>query len=322
MKKIGVFTSGGDAPGMNACIRSVVRTALERRLEVMGIYRGYDGMIDDYFEPLGPRSVSNIVQRGGTIIHTARSERFCENKWRKIAAENILKHKIDGVIAIGGDGTFHGAHKIGNEFGIKIVGVPGTIDNDLYGTDYTIGFDTAVNTALEMIDKIRDTAAAHERNFFIEVMGRHAGFIALNVGIGAGAEQILIPEVQTDVESVAKKIEKGKERGKTSSIVIVAEGDDAGNAYEIAEKVRKITGAKYRVSVLGYVQRGGNPTAFDRILASKIGAYSVDALIEGCSDVMVGEVQEKRSIIPLEETWTKKKGISPFLLQLADILAK
>lgn len=322
MKKIGVFTSGGDAPGMNACIRSVVRNAIANRLEVMGIERGYEGMIDGKFKPLGPRSVSNMIQRGGTFLHTARSERFMKKEWREKAAENIKKHKVDAIVAIGGDGTFRGAHKLCKEFGIKIVGIPGTIDNDLYGTDYTIGFDTAVNTALTMIDKIRDTAAAHDRNFFIEVMGRDAGFIALYVGIGAGAEQILIPEIHTDIERVAEKLLIGKKHGKSSSIIIVAEGDEAGNAYEIAEKVRKISGVKYRVSILGYVQRGGNPTAFDRLLASKLGAYSVTALIEDCSDIMVGEKNWKRSIVPLEETWEKKKDISPFLYELAGILAK
>ena len=322
MKKIGVFTSGGDAPGMNACVRSVVRTAIQHKIEVVGIYRGYEGMIDGDFKAMGRRSVSNIIQRGGTILRTARSERFNEESWREKAAQQIRLHEIDGIVAIGGDGTFRGAHKLCKETGIKIVGVPGTIDNDLYGTDFTIGFDTAINTALEMIDKIRDTAAAHERNLFVEVMGRHAGFIAISVGIGCGAEEILIPEVKTDVEAVAKKLQKGKKHGKTSSIVIVAEGDDAGNAYEIAEKVRKITGVQYRVSVLGYVQRGGNPSAMDRILASKLGAWSVDSLLEGCIDVMVGEVNGEKIITPLKETWTKKKPIDPFLLQLAEILAK
>ena len=320
MKKIGVFTSGGDAPGMNACVRAVVRSAIYNGCAVSGIQYGYEGMIGGRFVDLDARSVSNIIQRGGTILRTARSEDFFSVEGRADAARQLRDHGIEGVVAIGGDGTFKGASALIEEHGIVVVGVPGTIDNDLYGTDYTIGYDTAVNTAMEAIDKIRDTAASHDRLFYVEVMGRDSGFIALDVGISSGAEHIAVPERHTDVQELKEELESLK-RLKSSAIIIVAEGEDEGGAFSLAEKVKGAVGYDYRVCVLGHIQRGGRPTARDRLLASRLGVGAVEALLDGQKNVMVGEINGKIEMTALQETWMKKKSIEKDLWRLAAMLA-
>ena len=321
VKRIGVFTSGGDAPGMNACVRAVVRTAIYHGLEVIGILRGYVGMIKGEMIEMDLSSVSNIIQRGGTILKTARSEEFMEEGGRAEAAKNLREWNIDALVAIGGDGTYRGASRLSQEHGISVVGVPGTIDNDIYGTDFTIGYDTAINTAMDAIDRIRDTAASHERIFFIEVMGRESGFIALEVGVAGGAEAILIPEVETDIDEMCRILMRGRARGKTSSIVIVAEGNRSGGTYEVAEKVKERTGLDYRVTVLGHIQRGGSPTVRDRVLASKLGSAAVEALLKGKFNVMVGEVNGQVKLTPLEMIWTHKKQVDMSLYKLAGILS-
>jgi 6-phosphofructokinase 1 len=320
MKKIGVFTSGGDAPGMNACVRAVVRAAIYNGLEVVGIQYGYEGMIEGRFVDLQARSVSNIIQRGGTILRTARSEQFRTTEGRSRAAKNLKDADIDGLVAIGGDGTFQGATLLYEEHGIPTIGVPGTIDNDLYGTDYTIGYDTAVNTAMEAIDKIRDTAASHDRLFYVEVMGRDAGFIALDVGISSGSEHIAVPETHTDITELKEALVASKSH-KSSAIIIVAEGEESGGALSLAEKIKDEAGYDYRICVLGHIQRGGGPTARDRLLASRLGVAAVDALLEGQTSVMVGDIHGKISLTPLRETWTKRKSIDKDLWRLASILA-
>lgn len=319
--KIGILTSGGDAPGMNACIRAVVRTGIYYGFEVVGILRGYAGLIEGQMVPMNLGSVSNIIQRGGTILKTARSEEFKTVEGRAKAAENLRKFGIDALITIGGDGTYRGAYELSNEHGIKVIGLPGTIDNDIYGTDFTIGFDTAVNTALEAIDKLRDTAESHERIFFVEVMGRKSGFIALEVGLAAGAEVILIPEIETEIERVCETLIQGKKRGKGSFIVVVAEGDEAGRAQDIAEKVRQRTELEYRVIVLGHIQRGGSPTSRDRVLASKLGRAAVEAIKEGISGVMIGEINGKPVATELSAIWNNTKKIDLDLCRLAGILS-
>ncbi|RTH33937.1 6-phosphofructokinase, partial [Thermus scotoductus] len=278
MKRIGVFTSGGDAPGMNAAIRAVVRQAYALGLEVIGIRRGYAGMILGEMVPLGVRDVANILQRGGTVLLTARSQEFLTEEGRAKAAEKLKAAGIEGLVAIGGDGTFRGAMRLLEEHKVPVVGVPGTIDNDLYGTDYTIGFDTAVNTALEAIDRIRDTAASHERVFFIEVMGRSSGFIALDVGLAGGAEVIAVPEEPVDPKTIAEGLMESLRRGKSSSIVVVAEGAYPGGAAGLLAAIQEHVRVEARVTVLGHIQRGGSPTAKDRILASRLGAAAVEAL--------------------------------------------
>ena len=322
MKKIGVLTSGGDAPGMNACIRAIVRYGSSRRLEVVGIRRGYCGILEEDFVKLGRRSVANIIHRGGTILETARCEEMkTEEGVRK--ASGILQRKgIEGLITIGGDGTFRGAVALAGAGDVKVIGIPGTIDNDVYGTDYTIGFDTAINTALDAIDKIRDTAESLRRPFFIEVMGRSRGFIALEVGIAGGAEDILVPESETKIEQLCLHIRRSFKRGKKASIVIVAEGDDAGGAFLIAQQVWERLKLEYRICVLGHVQRGGSPTARDRVLASKLGAAAVDALVKGMSGCMVGELKGDISFTPLRETWEKRKELDSNLLRLVKVLAE
>ncbi len=321
ISNIGVFTSGGDAPGMNAALRAVVRTGIYHGKGVFTIKRGYDGMIDGEIERAGSRGVSNIIQTGGTIIKTARSERFRTADGRKQAFENLKKFGIDGLIAIGGDGTFRGCVELYKEHKLAIIGVPGTIDNDLYGTDFTIGYDTAVNTALDAIDKIRDTSQSHNRFFIIEVMGRDAGFIGLETGIAGGAENILIPEVKTDINKLCSQIKSLFDRGKTSNIVVVSEGDDAGGAYEIGAKIKRKTGIDYRVVILGHIQRGGNPSAKDRLLASKLGYWSVKHLIGGKTNVMVGEINAKIVLTDMEDSVGKKKPIDMDALEMAMILA-
>lgn len=320
MKKIAVLTSGGDAPGMNACIRATVRRALNRGLSISGIEKGFEGLIDNDFVEMKSSDVSNIIQRGGTILHSARSERFFTEEGRAKAASNLKKHRVDGLVVIGGDGSFKGADALTVEHGIPVVGVPATIDNDLWGTDLTIGYDTAVNTALEAIDKVRDTAAAHDRLFIIEVMGRSAGFIALEVGVGAGAEAVLIPETPTDLDAICAKVKDRINRDRTSNILVVAEGDEAGNAFEIARKIEDISGLKSRVTVLGHVQRGGSPTTADRVLASKLGWAAVDALLDGAWPCMVGEIDNEITRHPFADSWTNRKQLDPLLIILSENL--
>ncbi|WP_420579651.1 6-phosphofructokinase [Reichenbachiella sp.] len=322
MKKIALFTSGGDAPGMNACIRSVVRSAIYLDLEVYGIKYGYDGMIRGEIQKMESYSVSNIVQTGGTILKSARSEDFRTKEGREKAYKNLQKHGIEGLIAIGGDGTFTGANLFYDEFGIPVVGAPGTIDNDLYGSDYTIGFDTAVNTALDAIDKIRDTAASHDRVFFIEVMGRHSGYIAIQSGIGGGAEMVMVPETSTTIDDVIQKLRDGRDNKKTSSIVVVAEGDEQGSALQIAERVKVETPKMdIRVTSLGHIQRGGGPTAFDRILASRLGLAAVEGLMNGQKNVMVGVIDNKITYTNLKLAISKSKPLNEELIRLTKILS-
>lgn len=321
VKRIGVLTSGGDAPGMNSCIRAVVRAAVYHDLKVVGIMRGYAGLIEGEMMDMDVSSVSNIIQRGGTILKTARSEEFKTPEGRAKAAANLRKWGVDGLLAIGGDGTYRGASALSREHGIAVIGLPGTIDNDIYGTDFTIGYDTAINVALDAVDRIRDTAASHERIFFVEVMGRDAGFIALDVGVAGGAEVILIPELPTDIDKMCRVLVEGRERGKSSSIVVVAEGDEAGGAYRIAEKVKEKTGLDYRATILGHIQRGGSPTVRDRVLASKLGATAVELIVDGISGVMVGEIHSKLEFTPLDAIWTQKKPVDMNLYRLAEMLS-
>jgi 6-phosphofructokinase 1 len=321
MKRIGVLTSGGDAPGMNACIRAVVRYGVSRKLEVVGIRQGYHGLLEGDFIKLGSRSVANIIYRGGTFLETARCEEMKTQAGIRKANEILQREGIEGLITIGGDGTLRGATALAEAENMKVISIPSTIDNDVYGTDYTIGFDTAINTALDAIDKIRDTAGSLQRLFFIEVMGRSRGFIALEVGIAGGAEDILIPEVETKIEQLCLDIKSSFKRGKKSSIVIVAEGDEAGGAFSIAQQVWERLKLEYRICVLGHVQRGGSPTARDRVLASKLGAAAVDALIKGMSGYMVGESKGEIAFTPLRETWEKRKELDSNLLQLVKVLA-
>ena len=321
MKTIGVLTSGGDAPGMNACIRAIVRSGISRGLEVLGIRRGYSGILDEDFTELGSRSVANIIHRGGTILETARCEELKMEEGIRKAAEILRGHAIEGLITIGGDGTFRGAAALAEAGETKVIGVPGTIDNDVYGTDYAIGFDTAINTALDAIDKIRDTAGSLQRPFFVEVMGKSRGFIALEVGIAGGAEEILIPELETNVEELCLDIRRSFSKGKKSTIVIVAEGDEAGGALSIAQQVWERLRMEYRICVLGHVQRGGSPTARDRVLASKLGAAAVDALVDGRSGYMVGELKGEIAFTPLRETWEKRKELDGNSLRLIKVLA-
>ncbi|MDI1233981.1 MAG: 6-phosphofructokinase [bacterium] len=322
MKKIGVFTSGGDAPGMNACIRAVVRSAAYHQVEVVGIKRGYQGMIDDEFMPLQKSDVANIIQHGGTMLKTARSKDFMTFEGRQKAYNNIVKHGIEGLVCIGGNGTYTGAGLFYQEFGIPSIGAPGTIDNDLYGTDFTIGFDTAVNTALDAIDKIRDTADAHNRVFFIEVMGRDSGFIALNSGISGGAEGILLPEVMNDFETLKLHFSNDQRRAKEFSIIIVAEGETEGNTYQLAEKFKEnFPECDLRVTVLGHVQRGGRPTANDRILASFLGNAAVEQLIAGKTNLCVGMVNHKLALVTYKEAIESKKTIDASLWHLSQVLS-
>jgi len=318
--RIAILTSGGDAPGMNAAIRSAVRMAKNLNWTVFGVKRGYRGLVYGELDEMGSRSVSNIIQCGGTILRASRCKEFTTEEGQIQAKRTLDAYGIEGLIIIGGDGSFRGAHALSKIWSGKIVGVPGTIDNDLYGTDFTIGYDTAVNTAVEAIDKIRDTADAQERYFLIEVMGRDAGFIALAAGLSGGAEEILVPEIRTELADIHRRLMLGKQRGKTSSILIVAEGTQEGNAFEVAAKLKDICGSDYRVVVLGHIQRGGSPTAADRILATKLAAYAIDTINEGKTGVMVGEIQNELITTPLEETWMKKKPLDPYLLRINKIL--
>ena len=320
--KIGVLTSGGDAPGMNACIRAVVRTGIFHGLEVYGITRGYSGMIDNDIQRMESRSVANIIQRGGTILKTARCKEFLTPEGRKKAYKNLKSHGINGLVIIGGDGSFKGAQIFSNEFDIPCIGIPGTIDKDIAGTDFTIGFDTAVNTAIEAIDKIRDTADAHDRLFIVEVMGRDAGYIALHSGIGTGAEHILIPEKKTDVEAVLASLTEKEKRRKLVNIVVVAEGDDFGGGNDLANLIKEhIPGFDIRVAILGHIQRGGSPTSMDRLIASRMGYSAVECLLEGRPNVMVGIVNNKMHFTPLDKAIKAKQRISEEWLKIVKILA-
>jgi 6-phosphofructokinase 1 len=319
--KIGVLTSGGDSPGMNAAIRAVVRTAIYRELEVFGVMRGYNGMIEDDIYQMNSRSVANIIQRGGTILKTARSKDFYSEEGRKRAYENLKKRGIDGLVVIGGDGSFTGAYKLSKEFGIPCTGIPGTIDKDLYGTDFTIGFDTAVNTAVEAIDKVRDTADAHDRLFIIEVMGRDSGYIALHSGIATGAENILIPEQKTDVEGVINALMEKHGRKKLVNIIVVAEGESFG-AVELGKVItERIPEQEVRVTILGHIQRGGSPTCFDRLIASRMGYSAVECLLERKYNVFVGIVNNKMHYIPLDQAVKKKQKISEDWMKIVKILS-
>lgn len=320
--KIGVLTSGGDSPGMNAATRAVVRTAIYYGLEAFGIMRGYAGMIDNDIVPLHSRSVANIIQRGGTILKTARCKEFFLPEGRKKAYDNLKKLGIDGLIIIGGDGSFKGADIFSREFDIPCIGLPGTIDKDIAGTDFTIGFDTAVNTAVEAIDKIRDTADAHDRLFIIEVMGRDAGYIALHSGIATGAENILIPERKTDVEELVQGLLEKEKRKKLVNLVVVAEGDDFGGGNEVAKIIKeRLPNADVRVCILGHIQRGGSPSCLDRLIASRMGYSAVESLIEGRHNVMVGIVNNRMSFTPLEKAVKAKQKINNEWLKIVKILA-
>ncbi len=320
--KIGVLCSGGDSPGMNACIRAVVRTALYKNLEVFGIMRGYSGLVEDDIIKMESRSVANIIQRGGTILKTARSKEFMTPEGRKKAYDNLKKRGIDGLIVIGGDGSFKGAQTFSNEFDIPCIGIPGTIDKDIAGTDFTIGFDTAVNTAVAAIDKIRDTADSHDRLFIIEVMGRDAGYIALHSGIATGAENILIPERKTMIEDIIESLQEKEKRKKLVNLIVVAEGDDFGGAYELQKAIKsKVPLMEVRVCVLGHIQRGGSPSCMDRLIASRMGYHAVESLLEGRHNVFIGIMNNRMNYIPLNEAVKKKQRISEEWMNIVKILA-
>lgn len=322
IKKIGVLTSGGDSPGMNAAIRSVVRTCAFHNIECIGIYRGYQGMIEGDFKEMGPRSVNNIVNKGGTILKSARSAEFRTPEGRKKAHEKLTEAGIDAFVVIGGDGSFTGAEIFNNEFNFPVMGIPGTIDNDIYGTSHTLGYDTALNTVVEVIDKIRDTASSHNRLFFVEVMGRDAGHIALNAGIGAGAEEILIPEEDLGLERLLESLKKSKASGKSSSIVVVSEGDKIGKSvFELKDYVEEhLPEYDVRVSVLGHMQRGGAPSCFDRVLASRLGVKAVESLLEGKSNYMAGILNDKIELTPLEQAIKGESAIDLELVRVSDIM--
>ena len=319
--KIGVLTSGGDAPGMNAAVRAVVRTGIYNGLEVYGIMRGYTGMVENDIFKMESRSVANIIQRGGTILKTSRCKEFFTPEGRKQAFENLKKHSIDGLVIIGGDGSFRGAQIFSNEYDIPCIGLPGTIDKDIAGTDFTIGFDTAVNTAVEAIDKIRDTADAHDRLFVIEVMGRDAGYIALHSGIATGAENILIPERKTDIEDIVNQLAEKERRHKLVNMIVVAEGDEFGG-NEIAKVIKeRLPQQEVRVCILGHIQRGGSPSCFDRLIASRMGYTAVECLRDGKFNVFVGIVNNRMHYTPLNEAVKKKQRISEEWMKIVKILA-
>jgi 6-phosphofructokinase 1 len=321
MKKIAVLTSGGDAPGMNACLRAVVRTALYHKTEVIGFKHGYEGLINDEHIHLDRKSVANIIQRGGTILKTSRSERFKTEEGLQKAAHNLNKHNIDALVVIGGDGSFKGAIALSKVSKIPIVGCPGTIDNDLIGTDFTIGYDTAINTVIDAVDKIRDTAESHDRVFIVEVMGRDAGLIALRSGIGTGAEAILIPETKNDVPQLIARL-KTSRADKASKIIIVAEGDESGGAYKVAEKLKEqFPQFDMRVSILGHIQRGGSPTCMERVNASIMGYNAVEALLQNKHGVMIGIVNKQVTYTPFENAIKHTQALNPAMLKMMEILS-
>jgi len=323
IKRIGVLTSGGDSPGMNAAIRAVVRTCAYHHIECMGIYRGFEGMIEGDISEMGPRFVKNIVNKGGTILKSARSKEFMTAEGRQKAYENLKKHGIDALVIIGGDGSFTGGMVFNKEYGFPIMGIPGTIDNDIFGTKSTLGYDTALNTVVDAIDKIRDTANSHNRLFFVEVMGRDAGHIALNAGIGAGAEEILIPEEDLGLDRLLESLKRSKASGKSSSIVVVSEGDKIGkNVFELKDYVEEnLPEYDVRVSVLGHMQRGGSPSCFDRVLASRFGVKAVESLLEGKSNFMVGLIEDRIELTPLEQAVKGKSKIDEELVRVSDIMS-
>jgi len=306
---------------MNAAIRAVVRTAVHEGRTISGVYRGYQGLISGDIEELGARSVANIIQRGGTMLRSARSKPFMTPEGRAKAAENLRAKGVEGLIVIGGDGSFRGAHALYKEHGVRVVGIPGTIDNDIYGTDVTIGFNTALNVALDAIDRLRDTAASHDRLFLVEVMGRHAGHIALNVGLAGGAEAILLPEIEHNLEETVASIVEAQARGKSSSIIVVAEGATVGGAMDLKERIEAACGYEVRASILGHMQRGGSPTTRDRVLASRLGYFAVKGILEGEHDVMAGVDKRGTVFVPLQETWEKQKEIDWQLFEIAKVLA-
>lgn len=317
IKTIGVLTSGGDAPGMNAAIRAVTRSAIFNGFKVKGIYRGYKGLVEDEIIDLKTQNVSNIMHHGGTILKTARCKEFKTPEGRQQAWENIKKHGIDALVVIGGDGSLSGARQFATEFDFPIVGLPGTIDNDLSGTDHTIGYDTALNTIMWCVDRIRDTASSHERLFFIEVMGRESGFLALNGAVASGAEAAIIPETATEVDQLKELVQSGFRKSKNSSIVLVAENPKIGGAMGLAERVRKeYPQYDVRVTILGHLQRGGTPTAQDRILASRMGAAAIDALMEGQRNIMIGDDDEKIVYVPFSKATRRDKHIDRDLIDL------
>ncbi len=322
IKNIGVLTSGGDSPGMNAAIRAVVRACSYYEVNCIGIKMGYEGLINNDMSELGPRSVKHLIHRGGTFLKTARSDEFRTKEGRQKAFDNFKKNELDALVVIGGDGSFAGASIFHKEFHIPFIGIPGTIDNDIFGTDYTIGYDTALNTVIEAIDRIRDSATSHNRVFFVEVMGRDAGFIALNGGIASGAQDILIPEEKDSLENMFKTLEKSEQAGKNSSIIVVAEGEELGNVYDLAKATqKKFPEYDVRVTVLGHIQRGGNPSCMDRVLGSRLGVAAVEALLEGKTNVMAGLRSNKIVYTPIEEAIKKHNEIDKELIKVANILA-
>ena len=322
IKKIAVLTSGGDAPGMNAAIRSVVRTCVYHDLTPYVVYEGYKGLMEGNLKPATARSVANIIGQGGTFLKSARCMPFYKKEGREKAFEQCKKHGIDALVVIGGDGSFTGAQLFSTEFSMPVIGIPGTIDNDIYGTDVTIGYDTALNTVIDAVDKIRDTATSHNRLFFIEVMGRNAGFIALNAGIGAGAEEILIPEAQRDIDYLTTSLKRSDRAGKTSSIVLVAEGGQSGRSFELAKEVNdKLPDYEVKVTILGHIQRGGRPSCQDRVLASRLGVAAVEGLLQGKSNVMAGISHNNTVFVPLHEAITKHNQIDNNLLRVADVVS-
>ncbi|WP_335976074.1 6-phosphofructokinase [Gaetbulibacter jejuensis] len=322
IKKIAVLTSGGDSPGMNAAIRSVVRTCAYHNINCVGIYRGYQGMIEGDFKEMDARSVKDIINKGGTILKSARSNEFRTVEGRKKAYEKLKEANVDALVAVGGDGTFTGAMIFSSEYDFPVMGIPGTIDNDIFGTSHTLGYDTALNTVVDVIDKIRDTASSHNRLFFIEVMGRDVGHIALNAGVGAGAEEILIPEEDLGLERLLESLRRSKRSGKSSSIVVVAEGDKIGkNVFELKDYVdENLAEYEVRVSVLGHMQRGGSPSCFDRVLASRMGVKAVESLLEGKSNYMVGLLNDKMALTPLDQAIKGQSKINLELLRVSDIM--
>ncbi|MEG1912141.1 MAG: 6-phosphofructokinase [Cloacibacillus sp.] len=318
LRRIGVLTSGGDAPGMNAAIRAVTRTALFHGLEVVGVRRGYEGLLDGDFTPLTKSSVGGILLHGGTILRTARCPAFLRPEGVNAGVSRLRENDIDALVVIGGDGSFRGAKEL-HDRGVTVIGVPGTIDNDMAGTDCTIGFDTACNTALECISKLRDTASSHDRMFIVEVMGRHAGFLALETGVAAGAEYVLIPEIPVDIDALCAKIHYARERGKTHSIIVLAEG--VMSAQQLADKIKGGCDYDPRIVVLGHLQRGGAPSCFDTVLASRLGAAAVESLIAGSDGMMVGRVKGDIVTMPLEFAWEAKHGLDPDMLRLVETLS-
>ena len=323
IKRVGVLTSGGDSPGMNAAIRAIVRASVYHKLECVGIYRGFEGLMEGDFKELNARSVKNLINRGGTFLKSARSAEFREKEGREIAYNHLKKANIDALVVIGGDGTFRGAAAFSKDFDFPIIGLPGTIDNDINGTDFTIGYDTALNTVVEAIDKIRDTAHSHNRLFLVEVMGRDAGDLALNAGVGAGAEEILIPEEDLGKDKLVKSLRKSKEAGKTSSIIVVSEGDQIGkNIFKLADYIEEnLKGYEVRVTVLGHIQRGGSPSCYDRVLASRLGVFAIDALVNGERNVMIGIKNHEVLSVPFSEAIKKDMTIDTELIRVSDIVS-